>query len=283
MRALAKSRDDRFANMADFRTAMLDPTRYFASAPRASRATAAPAVDRGAVPAPAGDEVSGQVVFGGAPAPADIRPNHPVSSPSTFRHGIGQLVDEEPLVLKKSRKGLVIAAVAAAAAAAAGGFYFYNGRGHEDPAGPERVGNVTPTPSTTTPPVVAPPPPAKTAIQFDSSPRGATVVRKDTRQPLGTTPFELSVPSSKEPLEFVFQKPSYDDAPARLIPDSPTAVLTLTLTAQRPPPVAEPEPVKPPAKTTVAKSTHSHAPGPPKTKRPARPVDEDAVLEPSFK
>ena len=32
-RALAKSREDRFASMADFRTAMLDPVRYLAAAP----------------------------------------------------------------------------------------------------------------------------------------------------------------------------------------------------------------------------------------------------------
>src|SRR4051812_6742258 len=120
-RSLAKSRDDRFASMVEFRTAMLDPVRYLASAPALpSRATSAvTAVEKqGAVPTAADDEVSGQVVFG---AP-DAAPEPAGPQPSTFGHGIGQVVDEPPVVLKKSRTGLVLAALAAAVAAGGGGF-----------------------------------------------------------------------------------------------------------------------------------------------------------------
>jgi serine/threonine protein kinase len=282
MRSLAKSRDDRFANMEEFREAMLDPTGYLAAAPPVPKAVpTAAGAHRGAVPSHAEDPVSGQVVFGGAPAPADIRPNHPASSPSTFRHGIGQLVDDEPVVLQKSRKGLIITALVAAAAAAAGGFYFYS-TGHREPVMADHPPAVTP-PAATPPAVVVPAAPTKTTIHFESTPPGATVVRKDTGKTLGTTPFELSVPSGKESIEFVFQKPTYEDTPARLVAEGSSAVLTATLTPQRAP-VAEPEPTKTAAsKSTVAKSSRPHGPTATRNKRPAHQLnDEDAVMEPSF-
>jgi serine/threonine-protein kinase len=276
MRSLAKNREDRFASMEEFRAAMLDPVKYLAGAPPLPRATAAvTSVDKGAVPVMADDQVSGQVVFGAASP--EVEPLHSDSSPSTFGHGVGQMVDEGPVVVTKSRKGLVITTVVAALAAGAGGVYFYN-NSRQDGAAAERTAEVTPTPSAPVPPAA----PLTTTIKFDSNPPGATVARKDTGKVLGTTPFETSVPSGKEAIQFVFQKAGYDDASMRLIPEGASTVLAATLTAQR---VAtpEPEPARPVAKNPATRPARPHT-STTKTKRPSRLMnDEDAVLEPSFK
>jgi serine/threonine protein kinase len=283
MRALAKSREDRFAGMDDFRTAMLDPTHYLAVAPPLPRSTAVTSVEKGAVAMVADAQVSGQVVFGaepGAPVSAP-QPERSRPQPSTFGHGVGQL--EEPLLTlpKKSRKGLVMATVAAALAAAAGGVYFYNG-GH--PATTEPTTAVTnPPEKPITPPVTPPPAPAMTTIRFDSTPPGATVSRKDTGQILGSTPFEASVPSGKTALQFVFSKSGHDDALFPLVPEGPSATLAVHLTEQRPaPPPVDPTPTK--AASSKPSRSHATSSASNKTRRPTRqPTDEDAVMEPSFK
>jgi serine/threonine protein kinase len=276
-RALAKAREDRFAKMEDFRAAMLDPVRYLAAAPPPpARNTAITSVE-GAVPAPADDQVSGQVVFGaGAPEPTPSRG----PQPSTFRHGIGQLVDEQPpVVLPKSRKGVVVAALAAALAAGAGGFYYYQqGNGAGGTENQQVV--VTPPPPKVTDPVVTPPPPANTVIKFGSTPPGATVSRKDTAAVLGVTPFEATVPSGKDKIEFVFHKSGFEDTAMDVVPEGPSAHLAVRLNEARPVAVETP----PPAKTPSSKATrHNAPPKTPKVRAP-RPVnDEDAVMEPSFK
>jgi len=275
-RALAKAREDRFANMADFRTAMLDPARYQATAPAPpARSTAITSVEKGAVPTPAEDEVSGQVVFGGdVPDPAGAA--KPAMQPSTFRHGVGQLVDDEPpVVLRKSRKGLVMAAVAAAVAAGAGGFYYYQQQGTPNDAPPAVV---TPNPPVT-PPVVTPPTPAMTTIRFGSTPLGATVTRKDTGAVMGKTPFEAKVPSGKEKLEFVFKMDKFEDTAMELVPEGPSAHLAVRMNEQRPAVVETP----PVAKNPSSRPGRPHAQPKPKAKAPKPVNDEDAVLEPSFK
>jgi serine/threonine-protein kinase len=280
MRSLAKAREDRFARMEDFRAAMLDPVRYMATAPApASRSTAITSVETGAAPSAVEDEVSGQVVFGAGGAP-EATPPPKGPQPSTFRHGIGQLVDEEPPVtLRKSRRGVVVAALTAAVAAGAGGFYYYQrGNGNTGTTdSPPVVVNPPPTPPT--PPVVTPPPPTTTTVKFGSSPPGATVTRKDTGAVLGTTPFDTTVPSGKDKIEFVYKKAGYEDTPMDLVPEGPSAHLSVRLIEQRPIAVETP-----PVKTPSSKSSRPHGSTPkPKIKAP-RPVnDEDAVLVPDFK
>jgi len=276
-RSLAKSRDDRFASMADFRTAMLDPARYLASAPPLARVTAAvTSVERAGAITKTEDQVSGQVVFGaGAAAAPEAAPERPVPQPSTFRHGVGQLVEDEPELPRKSRKGLVLAAVGAAVIAGAGGFYFYS-------TGQREADQTTVTPpktDPTPPPPVAPPAPAKTVIKFGSDPAGAQVVRKDTGEVMGTTPFEASVASAKTPLQFTFRKASYRDRTVEVVPEGPSASLTASLTEVPPPPVEQQPVAKAPPSRTRPRPTSNKV----KVKAP-RPVnDEDAVLEPSFK
>jgi serine/threonine protein kinase len=275
LRALAKRREDRFATMQDLRAALLDPERYLAHAPPLP-----PNASTSDIEASHGssrnDEGSQMVAGAGSGAGSDSGsgdlPGRHASLPSTFRHGTGELIDDDTLVPTTSRKGLVTTLVVAAVVAAGGAYVIFNG--HESP----RPAAVTPPAPTVSPPAaaVAPPPGAlavdRTVIKFDSRPPGAIVVRKDSNIDIGTTPFEYPVPSGKAPIEFVFRKPGFGDTTLSLVPEAPTATLSAILAAR--PPDPPPAAIKPPRVRPPA----------PRTKHPPRPVnDEDGVLEPSFR
>jgi tRNA A-37 threonylcarbamoyl transferase component Bud32 len=276
MRALAKNREDRFASMQEMRAAMLDPERYLAGAP------ALPTMPT-MMASPVGmraDDVSGELVFGHGP---DVRPGvHDAPLPSTFRHA-GE-VDDDYDKPARSRRGLLLAAVVAGALAAGGAVFLFNKQGPSpDAAGVDHGKAAALKPATTT-------------IRFASRPDGARVLRKGSDETLGITPFELTIPSGKEMVEFVFRRPGYEESVVSLVPDSPATTLPVTLTAERPAPPAEKPPVAPPAPaalpspTTAEKppATHQAPRTRPTAPKPARhtprPVnDEDGVLEPSFR
>jgi serine/threonine-protein kinase len=123
-------------------------------------------------------------------------------------------------------------------------------------------------------------------ISFASSPLGAKVVRKDTGEELGTTPFDRVLPFDKEPVAFVFKKDGFLDQEMGLAPTSDSQ-LQATLPPAR---VAAPPEATPPKagragrggrKPPATASAPAKAPG----KKPGgkTPVDEDGVLEPTFK
>jgi serine/threonine protein kinase len=265
MHALAKRREDRFQSMEEFRAAMLDPERFAAGRP--------------APPEPGLDPDHG------GSQPAAYRPTMTDGAmkvapmPSTFRHGVGELLDEE-LTLPKSRKGLVVGVILAAAAAGGGAFFLMK----PAPAPAPQVDLVTPKPA----PVPAlPAAPTKVKLSFTSEPVGATVIRRDTNRTLGKTPLSIEMPFAKEAITFVFKKDDYEDKEMPLVPQE-SAHLTVSLARRLPPPtppVAAPE-VKPPVKPVVARPVGGkHGTPPSKPRRPpgGKPLDEDGVLEPSFK
>jgi serine/threonine-protein kinase len=268
MRALAKSKEDRFQRMEDFRTAMLDPERYLATAPPLPRMSAY----SGGLAPRSDNQVSGHVVFGAADSSAVT--GHPGPVPSTFRSGVGELLDEDFPVVRKSRRGIIAGAVVAVLTAGAGGYFLYSQREGSSVEPPVTAPAPVPVPS----PPVTPPAPQKTVIKFDSRPQIANVLRKDTGAVVGVTPFELSVPFGKQAIEFVFQKPGFEEASMTLTPEAPSAVLAATLIPARP---VEPE--KPSVKNVAARPARPKA-TPTKPKKANRPLnDEDGVLEPSFK
>ena len=75
--------------------------------------------------------------------------------------------------------------------------------------------------------------PQKVKIRFTSAPAGAQVTRSDDGKVLGTTPFHLELPYSKEPMALVFKKASFKDATLTLIPET-SAPLTTTLIPEAP-------------------------------------------------
>jgi tRNA A-37 threonylcarbamoyl transferase component Bud32 len=294
MRSLAKMREDRFPTMDEFRVAMLDPDRYLATAPPAPPRSHHGYGSMGLAPPPR-QEVSGQVVFG---APGVVAPAHDGGgaaagpgpgerSSSTLIHGAGELVDEDELP-RRSRKGLAIGALVAVLTAGGGAFLFMQKQRQDQAAvhAPPGTGAET-TPPGTSPPQQPAPPAQQTVIRFDSIPLGATVTHNG--QVLGTTPFEHTVPSGSTTLEFSFSKAGFETRTSTLVPQAPTANLATTLIAEAPPPpiptpppAVDPDKGKPLRASRPAASRPRQPPAAKPTKKPAKPVDEDGVLDPSF-
>jgi tRNA A-37 threonylcarbamoyl transferase component Bud32 len=276
-RALAKNRDDRFANMEEMRTAMLDPERYLATAP---------SLPQGGAPGSSG--VTMQV---GAPAGSDVVIGNvgatnlgPRSSmPSTFRDGAGELLGDDVSIPKRSRRGLAVTLVVAAAVAAGGAYVVVSRPPRQAQVAATGTGAGTGTPAVAPPSAVATAPvvpaaPAQTVIKLDSRPPGATVARKDTNAVVGTTPLDYPIPVGAAPVEFVFRKAGFQDTSLSAVPQAGGATLTATLVGDSAPPADEPARPSTRRSSRAASSSHGarqHTP---------RPVnDEDGVLEPSFK
>jgi serine/threonine protein kinase len=272
LRALAKDRDLRFQSMADFQAAMLDPEGYAAKTPtlgaasQASPGTAARAsqpmsqseLQRAASPLDrfgSGSVATAQTIIGSS------------SHPSTFRHGVGEVLDELP-ARRSGRKLLVL--LAGAAALAAGAVVVVRATRGAAPPAPAA------------PPLAAERAPASVRVNFNSEPKGATVVRADTGSELGRTPLSIEVPYSDAAVEFVLKEAGYENKVVSIVPNLPSPLFATLQPLPRPEVKAEPG-----AEPAPASVTASAAAGPHKArKRPAaRPqqVDDDAVLEPSFK
>jgi serine/threonine-protein kinase len=263
LRALEKRREDRFQSMEDFRAAMLDPEGYAAGAPAPTMSGAysvAPEAGGGGharLPTQAATELGAQSV----------------PMPSTFRDGLGEVMDED-LAPRKSRAGIIVGAVLAAAIAGVGAFVFLG----DKPAA--TATDVKPAPAPVPPPV--PPKPTACVIAFSSNPPGATVLRKDTNEALGTTPFEHTIPYGTEPLTFVFSKEGFEDKELRLVPDDARHALPATLRALPAPVVEKPVANAKPTSAKAPAKKPAPAPAKPGTGKPRQPLDEDAVLAPSF-
>jgi hypothetical protein len=190
------------------------------------------------------------------------------------------------MAIPRSHKGMVAAIVLTAAAAAAGAYLFYQSRqesaasGQEAPPPPAAVALPAALPTT------APPAPDKTVIRFDSRPAGAIVVRKDSGEGIGTTPFDYSVPHGETPLEFTFEKPGFEKASLSVLPKTPSVTLSANMIPESAaPPAGEPvagRPASRPPSTNRPAPLRIHPPAP-RARKPPRPTnDEDGVLEPSF-
>src|SRR5262249_42943446 len=161
-----------FQTMAEFRGAMLDPETYLRGAPKLT------------TPPPVNVSMEGAAAL-------DQGEGHPDSAPSTFRHGIGEMVDEGLSGAARSRKPPVIAVAGAAAGLGGGGGVFSAGRTQTPRAPPPPAAGPPPVQP---PPIAAPATPKKVTVKFESRPSGATVVMRDTGKEMGTTPFEREFP-----------------------------------------------------------------------------------------
>ncbi len=265
MRALAKNREERFQSMAEFRTAMLDPDRYLATAPESVSTTLPMGATIAAVPGALGG--SGLSRFG-RPTAADVTPE-----PSTFRHGVGEVLDDD-VMPARSRKPLLLAVAAAVLAAGAAAVVLMK------PWQSDEQPKVASPPEAETPPAPAVPgTPDKVTIKFESRPGGAQVMNKGTGEALGTTPFDHEFPYGKEPVDLVLKKAGFEEQPMSVVPDMPRGLST-TLVAER---VAVETPAaKPSVKSTPKPSVRpGRSPSGKGKKRTLN--DEDGVIEPSFK
>jgi len=275
LRAMAKRRTDRFQSMEELAAALQDPEAYLASAPalEANDAPSAPiALPNAAAPVGRADSVaSGQVVFGEPDADAHA---HTVPVPTTFRHATGELSEDDDIFAepKRRRTGLFIAAGLAVVAAGVAAYLYTN---------PGLLGQEQVTPAVESP-APSPPPaaPRRVGLSFSSEPAGATVMRKDTGEQLGITPFSTEVPAGETAIDFLFQKDSYQDKTESFVPTEPGQIAA-SLVANPPP---APEPAAKPSKRTSRVGAKPAAPA--RRRSPAArrrtPVDEDGVLAPSF-
>lgn len=280
MRALAKKREERFQTMGELRAALDAPEAYLSSAP------AVDGVAPSAMADPTGStRMTMTTAVRGAEAGAKSQP-----MPSTFRENAGEML-ETAVMPQKSRKGLVIGAVVAAVAAAGAAVVFVGKGGDSQATGTANPAVVDPKPAEPAKPAV----PATVKIRFESKPEGAEVVRKDNGQSVGTTPFDLELPFGQKSIEFVFKKADFEDATLAIEPDSAKEVVAPLLPARKAEPVAA-EKTEPKAEKAESKGSSKAKPkvrdraaekagvAPASTggKRPTK-VDDDGVLEPSFK
>ncbi|HVR62626.1 MAG TPA: serine/threonine-protein kinase [Polyangia bacterium] len=260
-RALAKDREERFQTMADFRQALLDPDAYAPSAPLVGIPDDLSGAARAAAPMKRSDiNLAQKVAFGSG---LRVGSDEPVTSPSTYRQGVGEII-EELTPKKTSRRAVLFVAIAAATGFA---FVAFTGVRRESRHQPP-------------PPVIeSPRVPTAVRVNFNSDPDRATVIRTDNGQELGQTPLSIEVPYSDSAVEFIFKKPGYENKVMYIVPNLPSPLFaTLQPT---------PKPVR--AEVPGAKTALSPAPGKLKgrgrstTITPRRDrVDDDEVLEPSI-
>jgi hypothetical protein len=281
LRALAKPREDRFQTMDEFAAALLDPAGYAASAPahtaHTSNIVSAAIMDSpGIVPNGRADSVaSGQVVFGNSNTEMGARS---VPLPSTFRHAVGELTQEEEEekadlepAPKPRKAALIIAAVTAAAVAGLTIFFF--SQGSTNPASSDQTATVA---KPTTPKMVR--------LSFKSDPAGAAVLRKDTNEQIGVTPFTVELPASQTSVDFLFKKDSFGDKIETFVPaeSGQLAVAMIATPAQVPSqPSAEAKPENKQTGRTPAVG-HRKPSSSAGRKHGGHAMDEDGVLAPSF-
>jgi serine/threonine-protein kinase len=274
LRALAKSREARFQTMAELGAALANPEVYAASVPSvASEGASSPmptVTEARAVPDDRASGVGGQAVFAG---PDPNLGERPVPLPSTFRHATGELLyDDSPLTRPKRRRtGLFVLGAAVVGVALAAFLFTQNRSRRIDSASVEKAAATA-----------VPHAPKKVQVDFKSEPPGAEVLRKDTSEKLGITPFTVELSATDTPIEFLFKKNSFQETTESFVA-SESGQLAVVLTAVPP----TPEPARPQAEATPeAKPAKAASPArrkpTPARKHTGHAIDEDGVLAPSF-
>jgi serine/threonine protein kinase len=270
LRALVKPREGRFQTMAAFRAALLDPDGFASEAgPRNPAPQPGPPTPR-----------SGQIAVDPRLMASQLSSTGPRKGtiPSTFRHGVGELIDED-LKPPTSRRGLVIGALLLVAALGGGGYALMqatSGGGTSSAVAPKAVDPAAPA---------IPASPKTVDVTFSSDPDGAEVFLKASNKKLGTTPFEHKMPFGRAQVAVVFKKAQYEDKVRTFVPDEATSVdasmrqLTVpapTASAPATPPAATP----PVAQPTKAKASSHKSTSPSRRRTAPSPVGDDEVLPP---
>src|SRR5450432_454923 len=264
-RALAKDRTQRFQTMAELRDALLDPNRYASAAPVVGIPDDLSGVARAASPM-ARSEMDIQNKLGAA-----FQSGHSGNgvvrqtgtAPSTFRQGMGEIIDDLT-PKKKTSRALVVFAVAAMGGAATS--MIVSSARHDARQG--------------SPIAALPSRPATVRVNFNSDPDGAMITTADGKT-LGLTPLSIEVPYSDSAVEYVFKKQGYETKTMYIVPNLPSPLFA-TMQEISAAPTPAPTPVrKAPAAAPTSASRRAKSPSPPSNGK-AKP-DEDEVLEPSYR
>jgi hypothetical protein len=277
LRALAKPREDRFQTMDEFGAALLDPEGYARVAPAFAQRTpnvvpTAGMDGPGAAPVGRADSVvSGQVLFGNSNTEMGARS---VPLPSTFRHAAGQMLEEDAdLNAPKPRKTALHRSRRRRVAVAGLAAFFFTQQSSTDPATADKAATVA-QPAT----------PKKVKLSFKSDPAGAAVLRKDTNEQLGITPFAVEIPASQTSVDFLFKKDNFGDRIETFVPaESGQLAVALAATAQPTQEAAQPRAeAKPENKAGGKAPANGHRKPGGGRKHGGHAMDEDGVLAPSF-
>jgi hypothetical protein len=262
-RALAKDRTQRFQTMAELRDALLDPNRYASAAPIVGIPDDLSGVARAASPMARSEmDIAAKLGFASGSGGGVVQTSG--NGPSTFRQGMGEIIEDLTPKKKTSRAVMFVAIASMTGAVLAAAL-----SRHE----PRRVA----------PPVAAlPSRPATVRVNFNSDPDGAMVTTSDHKT-LGLTPLSIEVPYSDSAVEYVFRKQGFETKTMYIVPNLPSPVFASLQELEAPKTAVAPTPVvrkpaaspSPPSNAHRAKSTSS----PSTNHKP----DEDEVLEPNYR
>jgi hypothetical protein len=167
---------------------------------------------------------------------------------------------------KPRRAGKIVALLAVAAAAAGAAAYYLTQQQGSEQKEPAAV--VAPAPA---------PAPKKVRLALKSDPAGAAVLRRDTNERLGITPFDIELAASKTPIELLFKKESFRDKAESFVPEE-SGQLAVALLANPPVAPTVSAPAGNPAAKTAPVARRKAGPA----RHSTRSMDEDGVLAPSF-
>jgi serine/threonine protein kinase len=267
-RALAKDRTQRFQTMAELRDALLDPNRYASAAPVVAVPDDLSGVARAASPM-ARSEMDIQNKLGANfPSGNDGVVRQSGGAPSTFRQGMGEII-QDLTPQKKTSRALLFAAIAAMTGAA---ISIVRGTQHD----------VRPP----APVAALPSRPATVRVNFNSDPDGAMITTGDGKT-LGLTPLSIEVPYSDSAVEYVFKKQGYEAKTMYIVPNLPSPLFATMQAIEVHPPTTTPTQA-PVAKRTASSSSssssshHTRTTSSSQSNGKAKP-DDDEVLEPSYR
>jgi hypothetical protein len=195
--------------------------------------------------------------------------------PSTFRQAAGQMVEEDADLEEspKPRKTALIAAVVGAVVVAGLAAFFFTQQSSTNSATADTVATVA-QPAT----------PRTVKLSFKSDPAGAAVLRKDTNEQLGITPFAIEISASQTSVDFLFKKDNFGDRIESFVPaESGQLAVALTANAQPTNEAAHPHAeAKAENKAGGPAPASGHRKPGGARKHGGRAMDEDGVLAPSF-
>ncbi|HEY2730574.1 MAG TPA: protein kinase [Polyangia bacterium] len=254
-RALAKDRTQRFQTMAELRDALLDPNRYASAAPIVAVPDDLSGVARAATPMARSEmDIQSKLGPGGEGV---VRQSG--TGPSTFRQGMGEMIDDLTPQKKTSRALLFVSIAAMTGAAIA---VITGSRREARPPAP-----IAALPSR----------PATVRVNFNSDPDGAMISTGEGKS-LGLTPLSIEVPYSDSAVEYVFKKQGFETKTMYIVPNLPSPLFATMQETETAAPAPSPARKTPPAPPATARRPRPTGPSSSKSS-----PGEDEVLEPSYR
>jgi len=261
-RALAKDRTQRFQTMAELRDALLDPNRYASAAPAVAVPDDLSGVARAASPMARSEmDISSKMGQGANFGSGNGIVRQTGTAPSTFRQGMGEII-EDLTPQRKTSRALLFAAMACVT----GAVVAMATQSRHDARPPAPV-------------AALPSRPATVRVNFNSDPDGAMISTGDGKT-LGLTPLSIEVPYSDSAVEYIFKKQGFETKTMYIVPNLPSPLFATMQEIEAPAVAPAPAAHKP---TPSSTSSSHHAKSASASQNGKAKPDEDEVLEPSYR